>query len=228
MPTYKDNGALLYFLMLGWLGVLSGIPGIVWGNKVALCAIIAASFGIASLALQNKESKQKSSYEYVFSKVHLCVLIAYIVVGFVTVGFGDVTYDEIRHVAKAVLYFLFVLLIVFIVENLVNDAKEKSFMKSIRIGDCFCEENSEDIIRSYIGNITLQHRTIWIVRQIGYRVKLQDVSYPSRIKTVSCSDLKKMKRSDVQRFHRTYEYYEALINALKKRASEEIYHSQNR
>lgn len=122
MSYFEDKGCLLNGLLLLWLGLLTSLPAAIFGERsIAMCGIAAASVGFVSISFACDKEKHPIRYEMKFSFVHLWVLLGYIVAAIICIGF----YDGNKGTAQAILFYAILLILVFIIECIINDRKEK-------------------------------------------------------------------------------------------------------
>ena len=228
MSYFEDKGCLLYGLFFLWLGIACGIPSLIFeSNQVGICGIIGISIALGSLGLSQNKDQYSRINLYSFSFYHLWLVLAYIVVAIITIGWCKVDFETMKELAQCSLYYLILLVIVFGIEVCFRSIQEKRFMEEIKVGDLFEESNVQEKVLEYVNcDLAFIRSTLWKVYKKDVSVDLVDVRNPKRKKKVYYSDLLKMSRAE-REWYRTPNYYEYLVEVIKKRGDEEYYGEQN-
>lgn len=129
-----ENGCLIYGLFLLWLGIVVGIPCIIFDTKqVGITSCIAVSIGMYTMAISGeaKEHTFKKDFSYTYS--HFWMFLAYAVGGMFTIGFGDIDYEGIKSLGKSIVFYAVLPVPVFFIEGFVNDRIKKKKRMEQRI-----------------------------------------------------------------------------------------------
>lgn len=227
MSYWEDKGCLMYGLFFLWMGVLLGLPHLIFGvEEITYGAIAGLSAAYMSIPAycHAKEGTIRRDYPFTFS--HLCAVFVYAIVTMMVIGFKDMSYEDMRSLGQSLLCYIPLPIIVFIIEYCIKEKEEKRFIDALSVGYIFEEEESRESIRTnvYRTDIEIVGRAIWRIVEIsGNEIKLQDVHHKRRTKTVKAEELKKYKWENGVSWYRDPSYYECLVEAIRDREKQEYY-----
>lgn len=158
------------------------------------------------------------------------MFVAYAAVGMFSIGFTDMDYSSLRGMGKSLIYFLAIPLVSLIIESSIREKKKKARYKELLIGQIYEEENSREDVpyHTHRKYFEFTRKTLWIIKELhDYKeIILQDIHFPRRTKSVTIEELNKYTPTHGTTWNRTPEYYAAVIDAVKKRAEEEVYFTE--
>lgn len=187
----EDKGCLSIVLFFLWLGIVVGIPCLIFGKDVGLWATLAASFGLplGFTISDHPGSKGYLAKELPFTYAHLWIFLAYVVIGIFTIGFTDKSYDAMKCIGKGALFYAILPVVVFFIEGFVKDKIEKK------------RRMEQRIIRLY--QVCLSHESL----QMYFQGKVERIVVEYKILYRSCADLEKKQgaftkhKEDVANFY---------------------------
>ena len=126
MSYWEDKGCLIYGIFLMWLGVVIGLPSLIFDSRhVGICGIIGISVGMVTGAHIDQKKDRSIRKEIPFTYAHFWMMIAYCVSAIITIGFVDIPYDEMRNLGKCAIFYLILPAVVLLIECITKD-KTKS------------------------------------------------------------------------------------------------------
>ena len=120
MSYWQNNGCLAILLFFCWMGIVVGLPGWIYDSyDVAICGVIGMSIGMAALALMDQKEGRSFKKEIPFTYTHLWIFLAYAVSGIFMVGFGNLSYEDMRAIGKGSVFYILLPIIAFIADCLI-------------------------------------------------------------------------------------------------------------
>lgn len=146
MESVKENGCLNSALFFLWVGVIFGLPEIIFEtSQVGICAIVGFSISLGYIGLSNSRNKYSITNQYCFTLAHVELLVGYIIATIIIIGWSPkVDYNAMKELAQGSLIYLIILIVVFIIEAHIRSKQERKFMEEIKVGDLFEERNAEE------------------------------------------------------------------------------------
>lgn len=220
---------VLIFLI--WLGLIIGIPSIIFGESILIPGTIAscAMFVAISSASHAKDNTFKK--EYIITYGHFWIFLTYAIIGMIKIAFTSIEYNDMKALSRGLVVFAVYPVIAFCIESWINERRSKKEYQKLRVGQAFEEEYSREGVPYFMHDKYLEftRKTIWIIKELHHYndIRLQDAHFESRKKRVTIDELKKYTRLDGVTWYRTPRYYDIVIDAIKDRAAREIYHSDD-
>ncbi len=222
-----DKGFKVHILFLLWLGIIAGIPFLIFGeSSIAICGIIAVFGGLLLWGSAEKGPKNTFRHDMPLTYAHFGVFIIYAVVAVLTIAFGALDYDGVTCLSRGIFFFITYPVLLFFIESYIIEKKKKKFYATLSIGQLYEEQNSREGVPWYLHDKYLEftRKSIWMIKELRHYndIILQDVHFSRRVKSVTADELKKYIKLDRVTWIRPPEYYDMIIDAIRKRASEEV------
>lgn len=226
MSYWKDKGCLAFIIFFVWIGIMAGIPSLIFGKESLYGIAVAMTVAMLGAIECEKAKEGTIRRDYPVAFGHLYAVFSYAIVTMMIIGFKDMSYEDMRSLGQSLLCYIPLPIIVFIIEYCIKEKEEKRFIDALSVGYIFEEEESRESIRTnvYRTDIEIVGRAIWRIVEIsGNEIKLQDVHHKRRTKTVKAEELKKYKWENGVSWYRDPSYYECLVEAIRDREKQEYY-----